>query len=73
MTTIRKLRRLNRNESGVTAGISLSRDVLRLEGIMTEDGELVERPDFVIDYQGDGEWKVELLEKSEYSDNLSQR
>jgi hypothetical protein len=67
MTNIRKLRRLGANESGETAGISLSRDELRLEGLMNEDGELVRRPNVIVDYQGDGEWKVELLEESEYS------
>jgi len=66
MTDIRKLRRLGANKSGETGGLSLNRDELRLEGIMNEDGELVERPNLVVDYHGNGKWTVELLEGSDF-------
>jgi len=67
MTDIRKLRRLGANESGETGGLSLNRDELRLEGIMNEDGELVERPNLVVDYQGNGTWTVQLLKESDFA------
>lgn len=51
---IRKLRKLDRS----TAGITVPKDDLRSEGLLDEDGDLVEGEHVAIERVGEGEWKV---------------
>jgi hypothetical protein len=51
---LQKLRKLGANESGDNAGVTIPRDVLRMEGLMDEDGQLLEQPHFEIDHAEDG-------------------
>ncbi len=53
---IRKLRAID--GSGY---VSLSKDDLRLEGLVDEDGEIVEGQSVHVRHEGDGEWRLRLL------------
>lgn len=46
-----------------SAGVTLPKDDLRLEGLVDENGELlVDEQNVLVRYEGDGEWSIELLD-----------
>ncbi|MDR5673111.1 hypothetical protein RH858_08105 [Halalkaliarchaeum sp. AArc-GB] len=51
---IRKLRKLDR----CTAGITVPKDDLRAEGLLDDEGNLIEGEHVAIEKVGDGEWRV---------------
>ena len=54
---LNKIRRLDRNSFGIT----LPKDDLRVEGLLT-DGDLEDEHHLHIRHVDDGEWKLELVE-----------
>ena len=55
---LNKLRQLDENSAGVT----MPKDDLRLEGLIDENGQLKEDHHVHIRHVGDGEWTLELVE-----------
>lgn len=45
-----------------SVGVVLPKDDLRMEGLVDEDGEIVERPNFFVKYEGPGTFEVERLD-----------
>jgi len=58
---IQKLRELDRTSAGVT----LPRDDLKLEGLIEEDGSVVDRP-LKVERIDDGTWEIEVLDPDDY-------
>jgi hypothetical protein len=56
---LNKLRQLDENSAGVT----LPKDDLRLEGLLDENGEVDGEHHIHVDRIGDGEWTLELVEE----------
>ena len=56
---LNKLRQLDQN----SAGITLPKDDLRLEGLLDEDGSLEGEHHVHIRHVGDGEWTLKLIEQ----------
>lgn len=61
MVHIHKLRKLGENNSGDKLGVELPRDTVRVEGLLDEDGNAVERPQIAINYEGNGTWTIQIL------------
>lgn len=58
---LNKLRQLDRN----TYGVTIPKDDLRLEGLLDENGELVDEQHLHIQRTDDGEWTLERVERLE--------
>jgi hypothetical protein len=56
---INKLQRFDESSAGVT----VPKDDLRLEGLVDENGEVEEGHQVHINYEGDGEWSLKLLDE----------
>lgn len=56
---LHKLRKLD----DTTAGITLPKGDLRLEGLANEDGELLERPHLNVVRVEEGVWRVERVDE----------
>ncbi|MDS0475277.1 hypothetical protein [Natrinema sp. 1APR25-10V2] len=56
---LNKLRKLDQNSAGVT----LPKDDLRLEGLLDEDGEIDGEHHIHIRHVDDGQWSLELVEE----------
>ncbi|WP_254762964.1 hypothetical protein [Natrinema marinum] len=55
---LNKLRKLDQNSAGVT----LPKDDLRIEGLLDEDGEIDGEHHIHIRHVDDGQWSLELVE-----------
>ncbi|SEQ03581.1 hypothetical protein [Natrinema salaciae] len=55
---LNKLRQLDQNSAGVT----LPKDDLRLEGLLNEDGEIDGEHHVHIRHIDDGQWRLELVD-----------
>ena len=56
---LNKLRKLDED----CAGVTLPKDDLRLDGLLDEDGELIEDEQWLhVDRQDEGEWTIEVVE-----------
>ncbi|AXR82354.1 hypothetical protein [Natrarchaeobaculum sulfurireducens] len=60
---LNKLRQLDRN----TYGVTIPKDDLRLEGLLDENGDLVDEQHLHIQRTDDGEWTLERVENLELS------
>ena len=60
---LNKLRQLDRN----TFGVTIPKDDLRLEGLLDENGNLVDEQHLHIQRTDDGEWTLERVEHLELS------
>lgn len=58
---IQKLRELDRTSAGVT----LPRDDLKLEGLIDADGSVEDRP-VIVERTGDATWEIEVLDPDDY-------
>ncbi|ARS91409.1 hypothetical protein [Natrarchaeobaculum aegyptiacum] len=58
---VNKLRRLDRH----TFGVTLPKDDLRSEGLIDENGELVDDQHFYVQRTDDGEWTIKRIEQLE--------
>ncbi|AUV80658.1 hypothetical protein C2R22_02465 [Salinigranum rubrum] len=68
MAELLKLRKLGQNSAGDNGGISLPKDTLRLEGLIGEEGELVQQPYLRVEYEGDGEWHISRIDERRFPD-----
>ena len=59
---IHELRKLDRTSAGVT----LPRDDLRLEGLIDEDGEIDDEQQLVVEREGPGKWVVETVDPDSF-------
>lgn len=57
---IRKLRKLDAD----CAGVTIPKDDLRFEGYVDENGELVEQPALTIEREGEGTWRIQVLDEN---------
>lgn len=55
---LNKLRQLDQH----TAGVTIPKDDLLLEGLLDEDGQIRDEQYLHIRHEGDGQWTVELVE-----------
>lgn len=62
---IQKLRDLDRTSAGVT----LPRDDLKLEGLIDADGSVVDRP-VIVERTDDRTWKIEVLDPDDYPQSV---
>ncbi|AXR77699.1 hypothetical protein [Natrarchaeobaculum sulfurireducens] len=58
---VNKLRQLDQHSFGVT----LPKDELRSEGLVDENGELVDEQHFYVQQTDDGEWTIKRIEQVE--------
>ena len=56
---LNKLRRLDQDSYGVT----IPKDDLRVDGLLDEDGELVDEFQAHIRHEGDGEWSIGIFDE----------